>query len=51
MGNSSNPMKNIIFENVIVTNPGYKPWGNEFYLCESIEGISAGLTDPVPPCF
>ena len=51
LGNSSNPMQNVVFENVVVNNPGEKPWGSDFYLCEGVEGIAAGSTYPVPPCF
>jgi len=51
LGNSSNPMQNVIFENVIINNPGSKPWGDDFYLCDGIAGIATGTTYPVPPCF
>jgi hypothetical protein len=50
-GNTSNPMTNIVFENVVVTNPGSNPWGDDFYYCEGIEGYAVGTTSPVPPCF
>ena len=51
MGNASNPMKNVVFDNVVVTNPGTEPWGDDFYYCEAVEGTSVGATTPVPPCF
>ncbi len=52
LGNSSNPMKNVVFDNVVVTNAGDKPWGDAYYQpCEGIEGIAMGNTWPVPPCF
>lgn len=51
IGNASNPMKNVIFDNVVVVNPGVSPWGEAFYDCTSIEGVAKGTTFPVPPCF
>eukprot|EP01034_Spumella_vulgaris_P022512 gene22512-28641_t len=50
-GNSSNPMTGILFDNVVVTNPGEKPFGPEYY-CEGIShGLAKGGTSPVPVCF
>ncbi|UJR17717.1 hypothetical protein I4U23_004615 [Adineta vaga] len=51
IGNSSNPMKNILFDNVFVKNPGSRPWGKNYYACSNIEGIAQGNTEPSPPCF
>jgi polygalacturonase len=51
MGNASNPMTNVVFDNVVVTNPAEEPWGDDFYYCEGIEGVATGGTFPVPPCF
>jgi polygalacturonase len=51
MGNSSNPMKNVLFDNVVVTNAGDSPWGDNFYYCDSVEGTATRNTHPVPPCF
>lgn len=52
LGNSTNPMQNIIFDNVLVNNPGDKPWGNLYYKCEGVaSGIALNGTYPVPPCF
>jgi len=51
LGDSSNPMQNVVFEDVVVNNPGSKPWGNESYMCENVNGIAKGRTSPVPPCF
>jgi hypothetical protein len=52
MGNFSNPIHNVVFDNVVVKNAGgTKPWGDDFYFCDGIEGIATGGTDPVPPCF
>jgi hypothetical protein len=50
MGNDDFPMKNIVFDNVKVTNPGDKPWGIDYY-CENVEGKATGGTWPVPHCF
>lgn len=51
LGNASNPMKNITFDNVVVTQPGEWPWHDKFYACEAIDGHALGTTSPVPPCF
>ena len=51
MGNASNPIRNLTFDNVVVTNPGSEPWGEKFYYCDGVEGTSEGDTWPVPPCF
>ena len=51
VGSSQNPMKNILFDNVVVKNPGLRPWGDKYYACSNIEGIARGDTQPVPPCF
>jgi hypothetical protein len=50
-GNSTNPMQNVVFDNVVVTNPGSVPWGDDFFYCEGINGVATGATNPVPPCF
>lgn len=50
MGNSSNPMQNVIFDNVVVTSPGQKPFGPNYY-CDGILGTSMGTTSPQPSCF
>ncbi|CAF3503781.1 unnamed protein product [Rotaria sp. Silwood1] len=51
LGNTSNPMLNVLFDNVLVTKPGFLPWGNRYYACEGVEGIAQGNTQPPPPCF
>ena len=51
LGNSTNPMKNVVFDNVVVNNPGKNPWGDKFYACSGVQGIATGNTNPVPPCF
>jgi hypothetical protein len=52
LGNASNPMKNVIFDNVIVNNPGSEPFGLDYYtVAGTIEGYSLGDTTPVPVGF
>lgn len=50
-GNPEAPMQNVVFDNVVVTNPGSRPWGKEFYKCEGVAGVARHGTSPVPPCF
>ncbi|KAL1524215.1 hypothetical protein AB1Y20_019123 [Prymnesium parvum] len=50
-GNPDQPMKNVVFENVVVSNPGERPWGSQFYKCTGVHGATKGVTSPVPPCF
>jgi hypothetical protein len=50
MGNSTYPMHNVSFVNVVVRHPGDEPFGTD-YFCEGIEGVSKGLTNPEPTCF
>jgi hypothetical protein len=53
IGNSSTPLMNITFQDVVVENPpvdGY--FGTGYYDCENVEnGVATGSTWPVPPCF
>jgi len=52
LANSSNPMTGLVFEDVVVSNPGMKPWGDKYYYCEGVKsGKALGKTWPVPPCF
>merc|ERR1719469_1612590 len=51
LGNSTNVMKGLVFDNVIVENPNLHPWGEEFYYCHHAEGEYRRGTSPVPPCF
>mmetsp|Transcript_23342 Transcript_23342/g.69950 ORF Transcript_23342/g.69950 Transcript_23342/m.69950 type:complete len:435 (-) Transcript_23342:82-1386(-) len=51
IADAATPMKNVLFDNVKINNPGKSPWGNDFYRCENVEGVATGTTDPVPPCF
>jgi polygalacturonase len=51
LANTSVPMENVVFDNVVVNNPGKKPWGDKYYHCENVNGVATGKTWPVPPCF
>ena len=52
LGNDTNPIHNLVFDSVVINNPGTEPWGDDFYYCEGIDnGIVLGNTYPVPPCF
>lgn len=52
IGNASNPIKGLVFEDVVVNNPGSEPWGDKYYYCEGVQGGKAiGKTWPIPPCF
>ena len=51
LGNTTNPMLNVLFDNVLVTKPGTRPWGDQYYACQGVEGIAQGNTQPPPPCF
>jgi hypothetical protein len=50
LGNSTNKMNNVVFEDVIVNNPGVLPY-NKKYLCKYCNGVAMGRTTPVPSCF
>ena len=55
-GNKSNPMRGVIFDNVVVIGGGHisskKPWGQKYYYCEGMgDAIVLNGTDPKPPCF
>jgi polygalacturonase len=52
-GNVDSPMKGVVFDGVVFdeADEDAKPWGDEFYHCEGVEGIAKGGTWPVPPCF
>jgi len=51
LGNPTSPMKNVVFQNVVVTDPGKSPWGDKFYKCEGVDGVADNATVPKPPCF
>ena len=50
LGNATNKMSGIIFENVEVINSGSLPFGKG-YQCKNAIGVSTGTTHPVPSCF
>ena len=51
LANDTSPMKNVVFENVVVNNPASNPFGKDQYYCKNVEGVATGTTNPVPPCF
>jgi len=51
IGNDTNPLHNVVFDNVVVNNPGQDPWGNDYYYCVNVEGSIDEKTQPVPNCF
>ena len=50
LGNASNPMTGIVFDNVTVERPGVFPFDKK-YKCEYANGMVLGDTSPVPGCF
>ena len=49
MANAAAPMDGILFEDVVVNNPGGE---NYWEHCEGVaRGSATGKTSPVPPCF
>ena len=51
LGNETAPMKNILFDHVVATNAGVRPF-NGSYACDGVSnGIATGGTSPKPPCF
>ena len=52
LGNNTNPISNIIFDNVRATNAKHMPFYGDYYKCDGLVNATAiGGTDPVPPCF
>ena len=52
LGNTTNPMEGLIFDNVMVTHTDWWPWHKNYYKCEGVaESFVLGETTPVPPCF
>lgn len=51
IGNETRPMTEILFDDVVVLNPGMNPWKTNFYACSNVQGIAEGNTVPIPPCF
>jgi hypothetical protein len=50
IGNSSNPIQNLVFDNVNIIQPGWLPFGVNYY-CDSLPGVAIDGTMPVPTCF
>ena len=50
IGNEENPIENLVFDNVVVENPGGYPWGDQYYYCKHVNGKAIGKTWPIPPC-
>ena len=53
LGNTTagvNNMHGLIFEDVVVENPGLWPYKRN-YQCKFAAGVAKGKTSPVPPCF
>jgi hypothetical protein len=51
-GNTTNPMQNIVFDNVVVKKPGWFPFGTNYYCPQGgIHGVVSGETQPIPTCF
>ena len=53
MGNTTagvNNMHGLVFEDVVVENPGMWPYKRN-YQCKFASGVAKGKTSPVPPCF
>ncbi len=48
LGNTSNPMTNIVFDGVTITRPGSYPFGPGYH-CESASGWTRN-SHPVPDC-
>ncbi|CAJ1374283.1 unnamed protein product [Effrenium voratum] len=50
LGNSTNPIQNLVFDNVRVIKPGYLPFKGK-YKCEHVIGTVTGGSGPQPECF
>ena len=53
IGAQDNPMQALVFDGVVVTGGGDKPWGSGGYACHGVDNASVAIggTAPVPPCF
>jgi len=51
MANSTSPMVDITFDNVVVQGAGDQPFGSNYKCVGVASGIATGGTAPVPPCF
>ena len=50
LGNASNPLRGLVFEDVVHVNSTGFPVGPN-YLCTAATGVARGATAPVPDCF
>ena len=49
-GNSSTPMENLVFENVVFNNPAKGK--EQYFKCAGVgNAVATGNTNPVPSCF
>jgi polygalacturonase len=46
LGSETNPMQNVVFDNVVVKNSP-----SNYFVCKNANGIAKGTTSPVPSCF
>lgn len=51
LGNATNPMQGVVFDDVVVTNGNKGPWNDKYYACDGVDGVATGGTSPAPPCF
>jgi hypothetical protein len=54
MGNETNPMQNVIFDNVVVVNQSSWSaalYGKDYLSCKGINGVVKGASNPHPKCF
>merc|ERR1711924_273885 len=52
MANATSPMQGVLFDNVVVNNPGTKKGVDYYMTCEGVSGgVATGRTSPVPSCF
>ena len=52
IGAQDNPIQQLVFDGVVVTGGGDKPWGTGGYACHGVDSTSVAIggTTPVPPC-
>ena len=52
-GNSSNPIRGLVFHDVkFIDPPKDGSWGKDYFYCKGVSaGVATGDTWPVPPCF
>lgn len=53
IGSATQPIQNLVFEDVVVVNPPTDGWwGSSYYYCKGVGSATAtGTTWPIPPCF